>query len=267
MSAKIRVGLVGLAGSGKSTLAQHWVRTKKFTKLSFAEAVKVVAEELHLEPTRSNWQTVGDGLRQLIGADVWINIMESKIRQWKANRLVVDDVRYPNEVTFLRSQGFSILGLVRPEEDRIKDRPELREAKVREHPSEKLMGQMALKDFDKLIYARELKHLLESADDWLEAKLKADLRLQTEKKTSKEDAMNYLLIIIQQQMAVINRPPPGPETTQFERDNDDRARQKASRIIIQCVKTMHMVGLDQAKTKDILDVLTEALKRTEEEKK
>lgn len=56
--------------------------------------------------------------RELIGyEDVWVDILREKARG--IDNVVVDDCRFPNEAKALREEGFTLVRLLRNEEDRV----------------------------------------------------------------------------------------------------------------------------------------------------
>src|SRR6266581_4222858 len=239
---KIRVGLLGKAGAGKTSLAQHWVKKYKFGRLSFAAQVRQVTQDLYLPETRENLQMVGQGMRSLIGKDVWVQIMAKKLKAWKGCRVVIDDVRYMNEVEFLQSQRFLLLTIRRPEEDRLNARPEMRESKYAEHPSENEW--MDAKTI--MISASNLDDLYREADAWLEPFPAFRASAERSLKRTKQDAMEPMWIIIDKAMSVVM----DPEASSLD-------RQRNMRIVIHAVKAIAQLGVEQVHAKDILDVLRE----------
>lgn len=122
------IGLAGKMGAGKDTVAtvlaglygEAYVR-------GFAAGVKDKARAQGIDPTvktpsvRATLQEIGQGERER-QADYWIQ------RYWEWAKaapdfphvnLIVDDVRYPNEVEFLRSKGFRVGFIEVPEQVRM----------------------------------------------------------------------------------------------------------------------------------------------------
>ena len=143
------IGLTGKAGVGKSTIANILVRDYDFVCLPFAAPIKDMLEVLGFTKAelygdqkqeinsiygvtpRHAMQTLGtEWGRQLMCEDIWL-------RAWRRNlyinahgkNVVVDDVRFENEIAQLRSLGGRIIRLERH------DRPELY---VGSHASENL---------------------------------------------------------------------------------------------------------------------------------
>lgn len=149
------IALLGLAGSGKSTLAKSL--EESHTVLSFAAPVKelsivlynTMAEELGREAMklrsmedmegsktyfRKLIQIAGDELgRGYFGESIWVDKMSRILDYYEENNspVIIDDVRYPNELNMLISRGFKIVYV---------DRAGL---KRMEHPSESLTYELA----------------------------------------------------------------------------------------------------------------------------
>lgn len=140
----VRVGFVGEMGSGKSTCAQALANMyqKKYNHnvdvTSFAGPVRRFFSELFYRnqdfddpemyiknnkfkrQVRNGMQYVGDELgRGLFGQDYWIEQFPYWVKRDLKQCSIVDDVRYPNEVKFLRSIGFTIIHIVRDPLDRL----------------------------------------------------------------------------------------------------------------------------------------------------
>jgi len=121
----VLVGLSGKAGSGKSTIAQQLVDNYGFIKLSFSEELKrlcwhyfpsIMALGKLNELCRKTLQKIGQVFRD-INPNVWVNILISQLNYHLARdsnvRIVVDDVRYLNEVHALLLHGFTIIRVER----------------------------------------------------------------------------------------------------------------------------------------------------------
>lgn len=126
------VGICGKKFSGKSMCAKHLVRTQGFECVGFAKPIKdamyalgltwaqVQGDEKELpcallggKTPRYAMQTLGtEWGRDTIHADLWI-------RSWMARaasfaNVVVDDVRFTNEVEAIRSAGGILIEIVTP---------------------------------------------------------------------------------------------------------------------------------------------------------
>lgn len=140
------VGLVGFAGSGKGTVADVLVDKHRFTKLSFADGVKDCVATLfgwprHLlegdtEPSRAfrekrddfwsakldievtpRWalQTMGtEAGRNVFHEKIWIYSVEKRLTEHK--NVVIPDVRFPNEIDFIKAHNGFVVRVIRGEE-------------------------------------------------------------------------------------------------------------------------------------------------------
>ena len=159
------IGIAGRMRSGKTTLAKVLVEQYGFHKSSFAGAVRdevadamfkgrvnareqlLLAEVRDKNAVRPILQAWGEGKRNLIHPDYWIwKMFEESAHH---DLVVVDDVRYPNEVSaILDSGGF----LVRLEvsDETIVDRGGKLDAL--NHPSE--MGILEITDAERSAKSR-----------------------------------------------------------------------------------------------------------------
>lgn len=143
-STRMIIGLCGLQGAGKDTVANFLIRNHGFKKLSFASKLKDIVATLFgwdrnlLEGTtpesrawreqedvwwagrlgkpgyspRRALQEIGtDILRDVWHSDVWMLALERQLEG--PDRIVVTDCRFPNDIEMLRSQGATIVHVVR----------------------------------------------------------------------------------------------------------------------------------------------------------
>lgn len=143
------IGLTGAAGSGKTTVARHIVETMGGERRPFAGplkqmlqtfledqgagmamAIRMVSGDLKEEPTdylggrtpRQAMQTLGTewgrGLSPTLWVDAWRHGIERASLQASVDGvpalIVVDDVRFPNEVEAIRQLGGLIIRIDRP---------------------------------------------------------------------------------------------------------------------------------------------------------
>lgn len=136
------VGLNGFARSGKDTVADQLVERHGFTKLSMAGPLKTMLRTL--DPTLMNTeagvatrlsglhrmtedelkasvygaeyrrllQVLGTDCIRAIDPDFWVKAMDKAVRG--AERVVIPDVRFPNEAEWVRSQGGIVIEILRP---------------------------------------------------------------------------------------------------------------------------------------------------------
>ena len=129
------IGVIGFIGSGKGTAADILVEKYGFVKLSFADAVKDATaaifgwqrsllegdtdESRSFRETKDEWWSTKFGYDfsprlalQLMGTeagrdvfhkDVWVYALERKMEMYK--NVVIADVRFPNEIEWMRSKG------------------------------------------------------------------------------------------------------------------------------------------------------------------
>jgi dephospho-CoA kinase len=131
-----KIAICGRARSGKDTVANYLEETYAFTKFAFADDMKQLLHKLfpHIsdrpKPRRA-YQVFGEGLRNLDlpGADhVWIDACMRKVNAhiwWHSevdNRganVVITDLRMQLELDYLRANGFTIIRVTAPDEDRL----------------------------------------------------------------------------------------------------------------------------------------------------
>jgi hypothetical protein len=140
------IGICGFAGSGKGTVADALVRKHKFHKLAFADSVKDATAAIfgwprHLlegdtdesrdfrEKRDDFWsarlkknvtprwalQIMGtEAGRNAFHESIWIYATEARMASLKD--VVIPDVRFPNEVKFIRDRGGFIVRVMRGDE-------------------------------------------------------------------------------------------------------------------------------------------------------
>lgn len=132
------VALTGRLGSGKDTIAAHLISQHSFTRFAFADMLKSLCAHAEGVVTREDlgwtgysWtgpksdvgrrmlQGIGHGAREILGPDVWVGAMSLAINRVtpRPDRVVVTDVRYPNEVDWVRHHRGLLIRVARPGSD------------------------------------------------------------------------------------------------------------------------------------------------------
>ena len=129
----IKIAISGKFCSGKTTLSNQIIslitskyRNMKIKKLSFASEVKRIATQTFLmkDKNRNLLQSIGRKMRE-IDEDVFCKYVINEVNNDNSeNQLIIlDDLRYENEMTYLKDNGFILIRLyIDPKEqiERIK---------------------------------------------------------------------------------------------------------------------------------------------------
>jgi len=157
------IGIMGNIGSGKNYVAEKILlpelnkyNNKETMFIAFADHFKVHAicfQKLDYDKvfikkdteTRNKLQQLGTELgRDKFGEDIWINIVYNWMKVYSSRnikRFIITDVRFENEVKFIKNMGGVIIKIYAPDRNREKL---LQEAdndlsivdKISNHPSE-----------------------------------------------------------------------------------------------------------------------------------
>ena len=120
----MKIAISGKMCSGKSfitnLLIKHFEKENKhFKKLSFADDVYKIARELFNMKTKNRelLQSIGTKMRE-IDKDIWA---KSTIeRSKKLQNVIIDDLRYPNELKYLKKNNFILIRLNISKEEQMK---------------------------------------------------------------------------------------------------------------------------------------------------
>jgi dCMP deaminase len=106
---KMIIGLVGQLCSGKGTVGEI-LEGKGFARFTFSDRIREECRERGiLEPTRTDLQNVGDELRLKFGGGVLAERLMKVAEKGKCELVVVDGIRNPGEVAFLRKYNYFYL--------------------------------------------------------------------------------------------------------------------------------------------------------------
>lgn len=107
------IGVVGQIASGKGILVKYLTEKLSFTSFSLSS---IVHEELEkkgkVKFTRQVLQDVGDELRRVYGDDVLAQRIIKAINEQKKDRIVIEGIRNPGEIEFLKkNSNFVLIGV------------------------------------------------------------------------------------------------------------------------------------------------------------
>ncbi len=124
------VGLSGKAGTGKDFISQTYFRPLGYYQYSLSWHFKIGIvgegqasyEDVFFnkpEPIRQLLQQRGTELgRMKYGSDVWLNHAYAWMRvfndTWGINKFIIADIRFPNEVEFIRQHGGKVFRIDAP---------------------------------------------------------------------------------------------------------------------------------------------------------
>ncbi len=121
------IAILGKAGAGKTTAAMVLADAADYQRMSIADPLKDIAHTIWgtaARTDRDKLQRLGVAVRE-IDEDAWVNLFIrrrlSSLRQdGYCGRVVVDDVRFPNELVELQRIGFISIRVTAPRDQRIR---------------------------------------------------------------------------------------------------------------------------------------------------
>lgn len=116
----MKIALCGKMGSGKSHVATHIATELKYHKTSFAKRVKELAVELFGMKQKNRGLLIQfASMMREIDSFVWVNCVEREIAEH--DTIVIDDLRLENEYEFLKKNGFKVVKIDIPDDERIQN--------------------------------------------------------------------------------------------------------------------------------------------------
>lgn len=101
------VGLTGTNGAGKSEVAKYFIK-KGYKYFSLSDLLREELRKRGQEITRDNLIRLGNELRLRSGADILARMVMERIRKIDGP-VVIDSIRNPAEISYLRQQGNFLL--------------------------------------------------------------------------------------------------------------------------------------------------------------
>jgi hypothetical protein len=122
----MRLAFIGQQRSGKDTAGEiyaSWMRRRFFRNgyegehYALADPLKDLVESAYGNVQRAPCQAIGKALREF-DDDIWCEILRRQLIEDSPQWAYVTDVRYANEVAMLSKQGFKMVGISAPDEER-----------------------------------------------------------------------------------------------------------------------------------------------------
>jgi len=118
MQNKLVLGLIGRIGSGKTAVADYLVKTHDAKYLRFSDVLKDILARVHKENTRENLQNLGAALRGIFGDGILAEVLRQDILDSEKRVVVVDGIRYADEVDMVKSLGGKVIYVKAPDKMR-----------------------------------------------------------------------------------------------------------------------------------------------------
>jgi dephospho-CoA kinase len=111
------IGLVGRIGSGKTTVSKYLQDNHGAKEHRFSQILMDILDRLYLPHERAHLQNLGKSLRAELGEDVIVNAFKMDLEKDQSDILIVDGIRYENEVELLKGfkNSFLIFVAAQPE--------------------------------------------------------------------------------------------------------------------------------------------------------
>ncbi|UCC38424.1 MAG: AAA family ATPase [Candidatus Aminicenantes bacterium] len=155
------IGLTGTNGAGKGEVAA-WFKNRGYTYFSLSDLIREELQKKGRDITRNNLIKKGNELREKFGPDILAKRVMKKLK----NRAVIDSIRNPSEVKYLRKQkDFILLSVDAPVElrhERVKKRGRKESASTLEEFINKEKEEM--KEYEK---GQQLLNCMKMADHTL----------------------------------------------------------------------------------------------------
>jgi chromosomal replication initiation ATPase DnaA len=129
----IKIGFSGNQGSGKTYLANkiktnYSMQFNTIEIIKLAELVYKISEYIYyileqpFKKDRKLLQLIGTEIgRDIFDKDIWVKLLSNKIKTYdKTDVIIVDDIRFKNELKLLKKEGFLIYRVVPKKQKNIK---------------------------------------------------------------------------------------------------------------------------------------------------
>ena len=114
------IGLVGHIGSGKTAVSEYLQEKYGAKEHRFSQILMDILDRLNLPHERAHLQNLGKSLRAELGPDVIVNAFKHDLEKDASEMLIVDGIRYENEVEMLKEKGGQLIFVTASPEVRYK---------------------------------------------------------------------------------------------------------------------------------------------------
>lgn len=109
---KLIIGITGQMASGKTTIAEYIIEKYGATSHRFSTPLRDILNRIYVENTRENLQKLSEPLRAAFGEDTLAKVIAHDVQADTSHLIVVDGVRRPADVAYLKDvEGFILLAL------------------------------------------------------------------------------------------------------------------------------------------------------------
>lgn len=105
---KTVIGIVGESGSGKSEVAKIF-ESMGCSRISLSDVLREIATKIGLSHSRDNLICLGNALRDQFGPEILAKGIEGSIQKMESEFVVVESIRNPEELRYLRQRYTSTM--------------------------------------------------------------------------------------------------------------------------------------------------------------
>ena len=103
------IGLVGESGSGKDTVADYIKHRYHAISLRFSDPIKEILRMFFDRPSRADQGWLAVTFKERFGKDIFCRALEKKLLVIQGGIVTLNGLRYPEDLTFLRSLENAVL--------------------------------------------------------------------------------------------------------------------------------------------------------------
>ncbi len=157
---KVVIGLISKMAGGKDTIKKYLEKNYQAESCRFSSILRDILDRLFIETSRDNLQKLSGSVRQTFGDDILAKTIAKKVNSLKSDIIVVDGVRRPADIKYLKKlDNFILIKIIADEKIRYK-----RAVKRNENPGDdKKSFEVFLLDHEKEAEAK-IAEVMKEAD-------------------------------------------------------------------------------------------------------